>query len=106
MLVDSFAAVTLESVDLRDLQWSSVARLLRSGVGHSNGADAPSASSEDGGESADAVVCLRVAASALASLRGLDGFRHLLALAVPRDGLSSLACQVCLRANTQQASTS
>ena len=92
MLVDSFAAVSLEAVDLPALRWAGIAKHL-----HQPGAPSASfedISGEDGAGDPDAVACLRVSRSALASLRGLEDFCNLLALAVPRNGLTSIDCQV------------
>ena len=72
------------------------------GAAHSTDGADPSANGGDSTDDPDAVACLRVAGSALASLRGLDGFRNLLALAVPRSGLCGLDCQVC-RCGRQQS---
>ena len=94
MLVDSFAAVSLEAVDLPDLQWSGVATLLHGAVAQS--ASAGDTSAEDGTKhDPDSVACLRVSGSTVASLHGLAGYQSLLAFGVPRNGLSDLGSQVC-----------
>lgn len=92
MLVDSFVAVTLEALDLPGLRWTSIARALQNAGVSTASTDATS--DEDGAGDPDAVACLRVSRSAVASLQGLDGFRNLLALAVPQNGLSGMDSQV------------
>ena len=93
MLVDSFTAVVLERADLPDLQWTGIARLLDSASARS--ASAGDTGGEDGAQDSDTVACLRVSGSNIASVSGLQGYRSLLALAVPRNALSSLYDQVC-----------
>ena len=93
MLADGFTAVALKAVDLPDLQWTSVAKLLDSASARS--ASAGVAGGEDGGRDPDTVACLRVSGSSIASVRGLEVYRSLLALAVPRNTLISLNDQVC-----------
>ena len=92
MLVDRFVAVTLEAVDLPALKYAGIAKLLHGAVAPSAGTEDNCA--EDGTGDPDAVACLRVSRSTIASLQGLDGFRNLLALAVPRNGLNNLDSQV------------
>ena len=98
MLTDGFAAVALEAVDLPDLQWTGVAQHLQTRTSTQSAGAGDDAGGEDGTRDPDTVACLRVSGSSVASLRGLDGYRSLLALAVPHNGLTSLDDQVRPRA--------